>query len=95
MDRAWRDFVPGQWQTEINVRNFIHKNYTPYYGDDSFLAGPTQKTLDLWAEVSELKRREIEAGGVLDMDTKVVSTITSRARLYRQGKGRDRGPADR
>ena len=77
MDHAWRGFVAGQWQTEINVRNFIHKNYTPYYGDDSFLAGPTQRTVDLWAEVSELKRREIEAGGVLDMDTKVVSTITS------------------
>ena len=82
MKEAWRGFAPGQWQTEINVRNFIHKNYTPYYGDDSFLAGPTEKTKALWDEVRELKRREIEAGGVLDMDTKVVSTITSHGAAY-------------
>ncbi|MBO5111009.1 MAG: formate C-acetyltransferase [Clostridia bacterium] len=82
MDHAWRGFKGGQWQTEINVRNFIHNNYTPYYGDDSFLEGPTQKTVELWDEVRELKRREIEAGGVLDMDTKVVSTITSHGPAY-------------
>ena len=82
MDQAWRGFKGGQWQTEINVRNFIHNNYTPYYGDDSFLEGPTDKTKELWAEVSELKRREIEAGGVLDMDTKVISTITSHGPAY-------------
>ena len=82
MDQAWRGFKGGQWQTEINVRNFIHNNYTPYHGDDSFLEGPTEKTKELWAEVSELKRREIEAGGVLDMDTKVISTITSHGPAY-------------
>ena len=74
---AYRGFKEGKWVNEINVRSFIHKNFVPYYGDESFLAGPTQDTLDLWDEVSKLKQKEIEAGGVLDMDTKIVSTIMS------------------
>ena len=82
MREEWEGFVPGSWQNEINVRSFINHNYSPYYGNEDFLAGPTKDTLDLWEKVSELKRREIEAGGVLDMDTRVVSTITSHGPGY-------------
>ncbi|MBE6555823.1 MAG: formate C-acetyltransferase [Ruminococcaceae bacterium] len=82
MREEWKGFEGGLWQNEINVRDFIQRNYKPYDGDDSFLEGPTQNTLDLWAKVSELKKAEIAAGGVLDMDTKVVSTITSHAPGY-------------
>ena len=74
---AWKGFNEGAWQNEINVRDFIQENYTPYYGDSSFLTGPTKDTISLWNEISELKKKEIENGGVLDMDTDVVSTITS------------------
>ena len=79
MRPEWTDFTGGKWDQEVNVRDFIQRNYTPYDGDDSFLAGPTQNTLDLWNQVLDLQRQEREAGGVLDMDTKVVSTITSTA----------------
>lgn len=82
MRSEWKDFVAGSWQKEVNVRDFIQKNYTPYLGDDSFLVGPTKNTNDLWAQVMELNKKEREAGGVLDMDTKVVSTITSHAAGY-------------
>ena len=78
----WRGFKGRTWQEEINVRDFIQENYTLYEGDDSFLAGPTQNTKDLWAQVMDLDRQEREAGGVLDMDTKVVSTITSHGPGY-------------
>lgn len=79
---AWRDFVSGNWQKEIDVRDFIQKNYTPYEGDESFLEGPTEATKTLWSEVMDLFKQETEAGGVLDMDTKVVSTITSHPAGY-------------
>lgn len=82
MRNEWRNFNGGAWEKEINVRDFIQKNYTPYMGDDSFLEGPTQDTLDLWEQVLELSKQEREAGGVLDMDTKVVSTITSHKAGY-------------
>ena len=82
MRPEWTDFVGGKWVNEINVRDFIQKNYTPYDGDDSFLAGPTQNTTDLWDQVLDLMKQEREAGGVLDMDTKVVSTITSHGPGY-------------
>ncbi len=82
MRPEWTDFVGGKWEHEINVRDFIQKNYTPYDGDDSFLAGPTQNTTDLWAMVMDLTKKEREAGGVLDMDTKVVSTIVSHGPGY-------------
>ena len=82
MKPEWTDFVGGKWENEINVRDFIQKNYTPYDGDDSFLAGPTQNTTDLWAQVMDLSKKEREAGGVIDMDTKVVSTITSHGPGY-------------
>lgn len=82
MKPEWKDFVGGQWEDEINVRDFIQKNYHPYDGDESFLAGPTQNTKDLWNQVLDLMKQEREAGGVLDMDTKVVSTITSHGPGY-------------
>ena len=82
MKPEWKDFVGGKWENEINVRDFIQKNYAPYDGDESFLAGPTQNTKDLWAIVMDLSKKEREAGGVLDMDTKVVSTITSHGPGY-------------
>ena len=76
------EFVGGKWQQEINVRDFIQKNYTPYDGDSSFLAGPTEATTKLWQECCDLFKKERENGGVLDMDTKVVSTITSHGAGY-------------
>ena len=82
MKPEWNGFVGGKWEREINVRDFIQKNYTPYDGDESFLAGPTQNTKDLWEMVLDLSKKEREAGGVLDMDTKVISTINSHAAGY-------------
>ena len=82
MRQEWKDFTPGVWQNEINVRDFIQKNYTPYEGDESFLQGPTKETTQLWDQVMELTAREREAGGVLDMDTRVISTITSHGPGY-------------
>ncbi len=82
MRPEWTDFVGGKWEKEINVRDFIQRNYTPYDGDDAFLAGPTQNTTDLWNQVLDLMKQEREAGGVLDMDTKIVSTITSHGPGY-------------
>lgn len=82
MEQEWNSFVGGVWQKEINVRDFIQKNYTPYEGDDSFLAGPTQATKDLWDQVMELSAEERAKGGVLDMDTKIISGITSHGPGY-------------
>ena len=79
---GWRGFEGGTWTSEINVRSFIRHNYTPYDGDESFLEGATQDTVDLWEQVLELTRLEREAGGVLDMDTKIISTITSHGPGY-------------
>ncbi len=73
----WKNFKNGEWQKEINVRDFILKNMTPYTGDESFLEGPTETTTKLWNQVMELSEKEREAGGVLDADTKIVSTLTS------------------
>ncbi len=78
----WRNFKKGKWTDDIDVRDFIQNNYTPYDGDDIFLEDATQDTLDLWEKVMELTRQEIDAGGVLDMDTKIVSTITSHGAAY-------------
>ena len=79
---AWQGFVGGNWEHEIDVRDFIQKNYTPYDGDESFLAGPTESTKTLWDEVMGLFAKEREAGGVLDMDTDLVSTIVSHPAGY-------------
>ena len=76
------EFVPGLWSKEINVRDFIQKNYTLYTGNSDFLEGPTSATSKLWEECCELLKQERENGGVLDMDTKIVSTITSHGAGY-------------
>ena len=76
------EFVSGKWQQEINVRDFIQKNYTLYEGDSSFLADPTEATKKLWQECCDLLKKEHDNGGVLDMDTHVVSTITSHGAGY-------------
>lgn len=78
----WNGFTNGVWEREINVRDFIQKNYTPYDGDDTFLAGATKNTEELWAQVMDLTKEEQAAGGVLDMDTKLISTITSHGPGY-------------
>lgn len=78
----WKGFTNGVWQKEVNVRDFILKNVTPYTGDENFLEGPTEATTKLWDQVMELTKKEREAGGVLDADTKVVSTITSHGPGY-------------
>ncbi|MFI3205907.1 MAG: formate C-acetyltransferase [Clostridia bacterium] len=79
----WEGFNEGRWSTtSVNVRDFIMKNYTPYDGDDSFLAGSTDSTDKLWAQVMDLNAEEIAKGGVVDMDTKIVSSITSHEAGY-------------
>ena len=82
MREEWRGFKSGVWEREINTRDFIQKNYFSYEGDESFLTGPTEATKDLWNQVLELSKQEREAGGVLDMDTSVISTITSHGPGY-------------
>ncbi len=77
MNKAWEDFVPGKWSNEINVRDFIQRNYTPYEGDASFLAGPTEATTKLWNEVADLMKQEHEKGGVLDCDIDNPSQVNS------------------
>jgi len=78
----WQGFKGKTWKEEVDVRDFILNNYSEYRGDESFLEGPTETTLQLWDEVMDLTKQEREAGGVLDMDTKVVSTITSHEAGY-------------
>ena len=78
----WKSFHQGKWCDNVNVRDFIQCNYSLYEGDESFLTGPTEATKKLWAQVMELSEKERAAGGVLDMDTKVVSTITSHGAGY-------------
>ncbi|ASP27859.1 formate C-acetyltransferase [Spiroplasma corruscae] len=80
--KEWEGFQSGEWVGEVDVRDFIQKNYKPYIGDDSFLKGPTANTNKLWAEIMELNKKEREAGGVLDVDNDVPSTITSHAAGY-------------
>ena len=80
---AWKEFTPGKWSNdEVDVRDFIQKNYTPYEGDSSFLMPATEATKKLWAEIMELSKKEREAGGVLDADTLVCSNLTSHAAGY-------------
>ncbi len=78
----WKDFVGGVWQEEINVRDFIQKNYTPYEGDESFLAGATARTKKVNDIYLDLLRKEQEAGGVLDIDTENASSLTAYAPGY-------------
>lgn len=80
---GWEGFVPGKWNNdEVDVRDFIQRNYTPYEGDASFLAPATEATQKLWNIVLDLSQKEREAGGVLDADTKIVSTLTSHEAGY-------------
>ncbi|MGN0470835.1 MAG: formate C-acetyltransferase [Acutalibacteraceae bacterium] len=74
---AWKGFDGKIWKEEVNVRDFIQHNYRPYEGDSSFLADPTEATNELWSKLQELQKEERAKGGVLDMDTHIVSTITS------------------
>lgn len=74
---GWSGYQGGKWQQRIDVKDFLDRNLIPYEGDDSFLAGPTAATSELWRQVSELQKRERENGGVLDVDVNTVSTITS------------------
>ncbi|MEH6988596.1 formate C-acetyltransferase [Cytobacillus firmus] len=78
----WNGFKEGIWTREIDVRDFILKNFTPFSGNESFLEGPTQATSLLWEKVMTLTKQEREQGGVLDMDTEIVSTITSHGPGY-------------
>ena len=73
----WEGFEGRIWKEEVNVRDFIQKNYTPYEGDESFLAGPTEATNKLWDALQKLQKEERAKGGVLDMETSVVSGLTS------------------
>lgn len=81
---AWEGFESGKWSNdgEVNVRDFIQHNYTPYEGDGSFLAPATKETLTLWEEILKLSEKERKAGGVLNADTKIVSTLTSHQAGY-------------
>lgn len=82
-NNAWEGFTPGKWSNdEIDVRDFIQKNYTPYEGDEAFLQPATEATKKLWEQICELTQKEREAGGVLDADTKIVSTLTSHGPGY-------------
>ncbi len=78
----WNGFKGDQWREEVNVRDFIQNNYTMYDGDKSFLAGPTENTNILWGELQKLQKEERAKGGVLDMDTDIVSSITSHGPGY-------------
>ncbi|MBW4839778.1 MAG: formate C-acetyltransferase [Paenibacillaceae bacterium] len=80
--QAWEGFTSGPWQEEVDVRQFIQLNYEPYEGDDTFLAPATEATKELWRQFMELAKQERERGGVLDMDTRTVSGITSHGPGY-------------
>ena len=80
--KNWNGFKPGAWQNEINVRDFIQQNYKPYEGDDSFLAGATERTNDMMKKVNSLFKLERQYGGVLDIDTTTVSSLTAYAPGY-------------
>ncbi|MDF2536171.1 MAG: formate acetyltransferase [Bacillales bacterium] len=82
MIQNWEGFKGGKWESEVDVRDFIQTNYSPYDGSDEFLAGPTESTNKLWEQVLELDKAEREAGGVLDTDTRVIQSITSHGPGY-------------
>ena len=82
MNEAWRGFKGTHWLDDVNVRDFIQNNYTPYDGDASFLAGPTEATNKLWDKLSQLQKEERAKGGVLDMDTDIVTGLTSHGAGY-------------
>jgi len=77
MRNEWRGFAEGQWTSEVDLRDFIQKNYTPYNGAEDFLAGPTEATDKLWGMLKDLQKQERAKDGVLDMETEVVSSLTA------------------
>lgn len=79
---SWRGFLSGNWQHEVDVRDFIQRNYTPYMGDDQFLSDVSSKTKALWETLAPLLKAERDRGGVLDADTSVVTSLTSHAAGY-------------
>ena len=89
MSNAWRNFRGTLWTEEINLRDFIQNNYTQYDGDESFLAGPTDATNTLWGELQKLQKEERAKGGVLDMETEVVSGLTAYGPGYINEKTKD------
>ena len=82
MFEQWKGFVSGNWKKRIDVRNFIQTNYKPYEGDESFLCGPTERTKAVYAKFDELLKKEHENGGVLDIDTETVTSLTAYAPGY-------------
>ncbi len=82
MFEQWKGFVSGNWKNRIDVRNFIQTNYKPYEGDESFLCGPTERTKAVYAKFDELLKKEHENGGVLDIDTETVTSLTAYAPGY-------------
>ncbi len=80
--RQWDGFNGNVWKKEIDVRQFIQDNFTPYDGDETFLCGPTTATKRLWEKLQALQKEERDKGGVLDMDTDIVSTMTSHGAGY-------------
>ena len=82
MQPEWNGFVTGKWNEAVNVRDFIQKNYTGYEGTSEFLAGPTERTTALWAQVMDLFKQEREKGGVLDCETSIPSTVTAYGAAY-------------
>ena len=93
-DDAWRGFAPGIWQSRVNLRDFIQRNYTPYEGDDTFLQGPTARTSGLWKTLTPLLAQEREKG-VLDVSQIPSSILAHGPRLYRQEQRNHCRPADR
>ena len=89
MKEQWRGFTGSHWVYDVNVRDFIQHNYTPYDGDESFLAGPTKATDKLWGELQQLQHEERAKGGVLDMETEVVSGITAYGPGYISADSKD------
>ncbi len=89
MKQEWRNFKGSHWTTDINVRDFIQDNYTQHEGDEGFLEAPTQATCKLWARVQELQKQEREQGGVLNMETKIVSGITAYPPAYIDHENKD------
>ena len=79
---AWRGFQGRDWKREIDVRDFINRNFTEYKGDESFLEGPTEATDKLWGKLQELQKEERAKGGVLDCETEVVSGLTAYGPAY-------------
>jgi formate C-acetyltransferase len=91
---AWRGFVPGAWQSRVNVRDFIQRNYTPYEGDGAFLSGPTERTTNLWKKLAPLLAKEREKGH----PRRLAGSLEhpgARSRLYRQGPRDHRRAANR